>query len=254
MNTTQSIANNGVQSMTATVKLSYVSLKFDIARYILCLSDKDEGVEWPQQKRLDLDCSWEAWECIVCIRRPVETWMAVLVVTGIGNKDTPRMESHFVRKFTIEMRIRREQKSWSKTKILESPRIAKVPFYNWSVRILSMQVSFEDRNLDVCEHNRPKKKLSIWKVKHINISDRYYILYLALFIYSMTSRKKSGLKFGYTRARKNEIALSAWRNSVVREEAPWDHPFVIWAELCIASGEHAAGSSSFLTPSRRRGV
>lgn len=39
------IANNGVQSMTFAVKLSYLSLKFDIARDILCLSDKDEGVE-----------------------------------------------------------------------------------------------------------------------------------------------------------------------------------------------------------------
>lgn len=33
---------------------------------------------------------------------PVGTRMAVLVVTGIGNKDTPRVEGHFVRRFTVE--------------------------------------------------------------------------------------------------------------------------------------------------------
>lgn len=43
--------------------------------------------------------------------------MAVPVVTGIGNKDTPRMESHFVGKFTVEVRVRREVEGRDETKI-----------------------------------------------------------------------------------------------------------------------------------------
>jgi len=40
----------------------------------------------------------------------IETQMVVLIVTDIGNKDTPHMEDHFLPKFTIELQVRRKIK------------------------------------------------------------------------------------------------------------------------------------------------
>lgn len=85
--------------------------------------------------------------------------MAVLVVTGIGNKDTPRMESHFVRKFTVEVcGSRREEKSRSETKIRVAAN-SEGPFYILEcLSAVDVSVSFEDRNLRVYKDSRPRKR------------------------------------------------------------------------------------------------
>lgn len=76
--------------------------------------------------------------------------MAVLIVTGIGNKDTPRTKGHFVRRFTVEARVWRargepdeeggRRGGW---RIRVAPRIVATARFTTG-RALSTRKSFDD--------------------------------------------------------------------------------------------------------------
>lgn len=196
--------------------------------------------------------------------------MAVLVVTGIGNKDTPRTESHFVGRFTVEARVRRGGQLRSGRRIRIAAHRAKTLFTGFffffsfftaaSASVLSMCASaaLENRNLNASaiRFTKKKKKKKYQCQRNRCRCQRQSPLYcLILYFSPARSRPLRYLALASTEATTTTTKLprcSSPPEEITRRRGSYAavavQPSVIRAGLRrIASGEHASRSPSFLT-------